>query len=85
MNNNGITFEWDDVLNVIRNIQGYLVVLAVVLAAAVILTVILKKMGKKKRRFLRCQVWAAALLIMVTTVNLNLCGPHESTFECSHS
>ena len=76
-----MAFNTEDVLMVVQNIKGYLILMAAALAAAIAITVLLRKMEKEKRRMLRIQTWIAFVLIVTVCVNVICLGVYRDTLN----
>lgn len=68
-----ITVAWEDVISVVQQISGYLIVAAMLLAALILVLIVAGKAGKPKAGMIRGQsviAFAAALVIIVNSILL---------------
>ena len=70
-----LEINWSDVIDTLRSLRGYLIVMGVMLALAVIATVACLKLPKKTKFLIRTQSWIAALIAIVVVVNIICTGP----------
>lgn len=70
-----IEINWSDVINVLNQIKGYLIVIGIAIVAAIVLAVAVKGMAKPKKYLIRTQSLVAVVLVVLIAVNLILTGP----------
>lgn len=80
-----ITVAWEDVVSVVQQIAGYLLVIGIALAAMIVVMIAVKKIPKPKKGMIRIQSVLAFLLVTVTVVNLILFGPMSNTITAAMS
>lgn len=73
-----ITVAWEDVISVIQQISGYLVVIGVALLAMLIFMYWTRDKEKVKRGFLRKQSLVAFITVLVIMLNVIALGPLEN-------
>ena len=78
-----ITFVWEDVISVINQISGYLIVIGIALLAMVIGLILARKVGKPKSGFIKIQSVIAFFVILVLMLNVIAFGPLENTITAS--
>lgn len=76
-----MSFNTEDVLMVVQNIKGYLIVMAAALVAAIMITVLAHKMDRAKRWMARVQAWIAFVLVIVVCVNTICFGVYKDTLN----
>jgi beta-glucosidase len=73
-----LSINIEDVLNVLTTLRVYLIVLGVALVAAIVLTIACMKAKKSLRKLIRKESWIAFLLIAVVVINMICFGPMSS-------
>lgn len=73
--NKMLDINYSDVIDTLRSLQSYLIVMGVVLALAVIATVGCIKLPRKTKFLIRTQSWIAALIAIAVVVNIICTGP----------
>ena len=74
-----LSINMDDVMQVVSNIQNYLIAFGVVLALLVMFAV--RKMPKAKKKMIRAQSGLAILLALAIVVNLICTGPMSTMLD----
>ncbi len=70
-----LAINWDDVIKVLESIKPYLIAIGIILAAAIIITIAVCKLAKRPRKLTRSITWIAAIIGIVTSVNMICTGP----------
>ncbi|HAK18263.1 MAG TPA: beta-glucosidase, partial [Lachnospiraceae bacterium] len=70
-----LAINWDDVINVLTSMRPHLIAIGVILALAIIISIAVIKMQKPKKKLTRSITWTAALVAIVTTINMICTGP----------
>ena len=70
-----LSVNMDDVMQVVSNIQNYLIAFGVVVVVALVAMFAAKKLPKAKKKMVRAQSGVAILLALVIVVNLICIGP----------
>ena len=70
-----LAINWDDVIKVLTSMRPHLIAIGVILALAIIISIAVIKMQKPKKRLTRSITWTAALVAIVTTINMICTGP----------
>ena len=78
-----ITVAWEDVVSVVQQISGYLIVIGIALVALIIALIAVRKVKKPKRGMIRIQSVLAFFLILAVTVNMILFGPMSNTITAA--
>lgn len=78
-----ITVAWEDVVSVVTQISGYLIVIAIALPAMLIVMAAAGKYGKPKCGFVRRQSALGFLLVTVITVNMIMTGPMSNLISAA--
>lgn len=78
-----ITVAWEDVVSVIQQISGYLVVIGTALVAMIIALIAVRKVKKPKQGMIRIQSVLAFFLILAVAVNMILFGPMSNTITAA--
>ena len=76
-----MSFNTEDVLMVVKNIKGYLIVMAAALIVAVVITIIANKLEKSKRWMARVQTWIAFVMVVIICVNIICFGVYKDTLN----
>ena len=76
-----LSVNMDDVMQVISNIQNYLIAFGVVLALAIVVMIAVRKLPKYKKKMIRAQSGIAILLALVIVVNLICTGPMSTMLD----
>ena len=76
-----LSINMDDVMQVISNIQNYLIAFGVVLVLALIAMFAVRKMPKAKKKLIRAQSGLAILLALAIVVNLICTGPMSTMLD----
>ncbi len=74
-----------DVMNVLNNISGYLIAMAIILIVAIIVCVCCRNMDKARKFMVRSQTWIVAVLAVVIIVNLIIAGPMSTLVSLTMS
>lgn len=78
-----IQIAWEDVISVIKQISGYLVVIGIALIAMIVAMILVRKVKKPKRGFLRIQALLGFILVTVVTVNAICLGPMNNVISAA--
>ncbi|ANY69911.1 beta-glucosidase [Paenibacillus sp. BIHB 4019] len=78
-----ITVAWEDVISVIQQIAGYLIVIGVALLAMIAVLILARRAGKPKSKFIRIQSVIAFFMILLIMVNAISLGPLENLISIS--
>ena len=70
-----LAINWDDVIKVLTSMRPHLIAIGVILALAIIISIAVIKMQKPKKKLTRSITWTAALVAIVTTINMICTGP----------
>ena len=76
-----LSINMDDVMQVVSNIQNYLIAFGVVLVLALLVMFAVRKMPKAKKKMIRAQSGLAILLALVIVVNLICTGPMSTMLD----
>ena len=76
-----LSVNMDDVMQVVSNIQNYLIAFGVVVVVALIAMFAAKKLPKAKKKMVRAQSGVAILLALVIVVNLICIGPMSTMLD----
>ena len=76
-----LSINMDDVMQVVSNIQNYLIAFGVVLAIALVVMFAVRKMPKAKKKLIRAQSGLAILLALAIVVNLICTGPMSTMLD----
>ena len=71
-----LSINMDDVMQVVSNIQNYLIAFGVVLVLALLVMFAVRKMPKAKKKMIRAQSGLAILLALVDRCQPHLHRPH---------
>ena len=74
-----LSINMDDVMQVVSNIQNYLIAFGVVLVLALLVMFAVRKMPKAKKKMIRAQSGLAILLALAIVVNLT-CTDVDTVF-----
>ena len=78
-----ITVAWEDVVSVVQQLAGYLVVIGAVFVAMIAVLIAAAKIQKPKRGMVRKQSVIAFFLVLIVVVNMILFGPMENTITAA--
>lgn len=78
-----ITVAWEDVISVIQQISGHLIIIGISLLVMIIAIIAARKVKKPLRGMIRKQSIIAFLLITVMIVNMILFGPMKNTISAA--
>lgn len=78
-----ISVAWEDVISVISQISGYLIVVGIALTAMIVALVLAKRAGKPKTALIRKQSVLAFFLVLALIVNLIAFGPLRNLIEAA--
>ena len=76
-----LSVNMDDVMQVVSNIQNYLIAFGVVVVVALVAMFAAKKLPKAKKKMVRAQSGVAILLALVIVVNLICTGPMSTMLD----
>ena len=76
-----LSINMDDVMQVVSNIQNYLIAFGVVLVLALLVMFAVRKMPKAKKKMIRAQSGLAILLALAIVVNLICTGPMSTMLD----
>ncbi len=76
-----LSINMDDVMQVIQNIQNYLIAFGVILVLAIIVMVAVQKMPKPKKKLIRAEAGIAILLALTIVLNLICTGPMSTMLD----
>ena len=76
-----LSVNMDDVMQVVSNIQNYLIAFGVVVVVALVAMFAAKKLPKAKKKMVRAQSGVAILLALVIVVNLICTGPMSTILD----
>ena len=76
-----LSINMDDVMQVVSNIQNYLIAVGVVLVLALLVMFAVRKMPKAKKKMIRAQSGLAILLALAIVVNLICTGPMSTMLD----
>ena len=76
-----LSINMDDVMQVISNIQNYLIAFGVVLVLALIVMFAVRKMPKAKKKLIRAESGIAILLALAIVANLICTGPMSTMLD----
>ena len=76
-----LSVNMDDVMQVVSNIQNYLIAFGVVVVVALVAMFAAKKLPKAKKKMVRAQSGVAILLALVIVVNLICIGPMSTMLD----
>lgn len=76
-----LSINMDDVMQVVSNIQNYLIAFGVVLVLALLVMFAVRKMPKAKKKMIRAQSGLAILLALAIVVNLICTGPMSTILD----
>lgn len=76
-----LSINMDDVMQVVSNIQNYLIAFGVVLVLALLVMFAVRKMPKAKKKMIRAQSGLAILLTLAIVVNLICTGPMSTMLD----
>ena len=76
-----LSINLDDVMQVVSNIQNYLIAFGVVLVLALLVMFAVRKMPKAKKKMIRAQSGLAILLALAIVVNLICTGPMSTMLD----
>lgn len=76
-----LSINMDDVMQVVSNIQNYLIAFGVVLVLALLVMFAVRKMPKAKKKMIRAQSGLAILLALAIVVNLICIGPMSTMLD----
>ena len=80
-----LSINMDDVMQVVSNIQNYLIAFGVVLVLALLVMFAVRKMPKAKKKMIRAQSGLAILLALAIVVNLICTGPMSTMLTATLS
>ena len=76
-----LSINMDDVMQVVSNIQNYLIAFGVVLVLALLVMFAVRKMPKAKKKMIRAQSGLAILLALAIVINLICTGPMSTMLD----
>ena len=76
-----LSINMDDVMQVVSNIQNYLIEFGVVLVLALLVMFAVRKMPKAKKKMIRAQSGLAILLALAIVINLICTGPMSTMLD----
>ena len=76
-----LSINMDDVMQVVSNIQNYLIAFGVVLVLALLVMFAVRKMPRAKKKMIRAQSGLAILLALAIVVNLICTGPMSTMLD----
>ena len=76
-----LSINMDDVMQVVSNIQNYLIAFGVVLVLALLVMFAVRKMPKAKKKMIRAQSGLAILLALAIVANLICTGPMSTMLD----